>query len=162
MDKRDMFKQVIIALEKNLAEAKSARDRAQQEANSHVGAMESRYDTWKEENQYEVAAQELRIREYESGIGQIEYVLSSDAMLAASAKVRVGSIVVLLSDVGEQKSYLLSPAGGGVTAKSAGTPVFVLTTESPLGKQLIGLEVGEECTLQIGGQKKNYEIKEVH
>ena len=50
MEKTIIAKQVLEKLKTDLMRTIKQRDEAQQEANSHVGAMESRYDTFKEEN----------------------------------------------------------------------------------------------------------------
>lgn len=161
MDKRKLLTQVVEFLLKNLTIAEQARDAAQREANSHVGAMESRYDTWKEENQYEVSAQELRIRDYQDSIERIRLLIESDKALESNGKVKIGSVVVLESEQGAVKYYLVSPSGGGAIVKDGDISVFALTPDSPLGKQLLNLEEGEECELNSGGVKINCVVKEV-
>jgi transcription elongation GreA/GreB family factor len=161
MDKREIFEQIVGALQKGLAITVQARDTAQKEANSHVGKMESRYDTWKEENQYEVAAQELRILEYEDGINRIETLLANESVLEPSKKVRIGSIVTLESESGKENHYILSPAGGGTIASFGEVKIFTLTPDSPLGRQLFGLEKGDDCQLTLAGSKATYLVKEV-
>ena len=128
-----------------MEKAGQARDIAQTEANQHVGRMESRYDTFKQEAQYDVAAQESRITEYAKGIDQIQTLLADSDDLNPSVAVRIGSVVKLKSETGEEKFYILSPAGGGIVVAEDGVSIFTLTPGSPLGKQLLGLKVGDPC-----------------
>jgi len=46
----------------------------------------------------------------------------------------------------ERAWFFLAPAGGGIEVTCEGTPITVLTPESPLGTQLIGLRVGSLTT----------------
>lgn len=161
MDKQSLFKQISANLRDAQEKAEQARNTAQKEANSHVGRMESRYDTFKEEAQYEVAAQEVRIRGYQNGINQIATLLANASSLSPSRTIKIGSIAKLKPKTGEERFYIISPAGGGVTAKDVGISVSALTPDSPLGKQLLGLEAGDDCELNIGGIKTHYIVKEV-
>ncbi len=161
MDKCLILSQISAHLREMQVRAGSSQKTAQKEANSHVGAMESRYDTFKEEAQYEVTAQEIRIRQYQDGINQIEALIANASNVKPSRTIRIGSVVVLESETTEEKFYILSPSGGGFVAKYDDTTVFTLTVDSPLGKQLIGLEVGDECELRTATSKTCYVIKEV-
>ena len=58
----DVFRRLVEIAAAQIAEQEANRQQAQSEANSHVGAMESRYDTFKEDAQYLSAGYEQRIR----------------------------------------------------------------------------------------------------
>jgi transcription elongation GreA/GreB family factor len=145
MNKESAFKQISAHLRDAQEKAEQARDDAQQEANQHVGRMESRYDTFKQEAQYEVEAQESRISEYQKGIGQINALLAETSLANIALAVQVGSGINLQLETGEEKFYLLSPAGAGIVVADENASIFTLTPDSPLGKQLLGLRVGDSC-----------------
>ena len=63
MTKFTIATQVLKNVEAELERAIDEQKEAQSEANSHVGAMESRYDTFKEEAQYLAAAHGKRIQD---------------------------------------------------------------------------------------------------
>ncbi|MGD0328780.1 MAG: GreA/GreB family elongation factor [Minisyncoccia bacterium] len=161
MDKQSLFNQIVASLQDAQKKAEHERDAAQKEANSHVGRMESRYDTFKEEAQYEVEAQELRISKYRSGINQINTLFANTSNLNPSTTIKIGSIVKLVSKTGEEKFYVLSPVGGGIVAKDGNVSVFTLTPDSPLGKQLLGLKIGDLCELNIAGSKNRCTVEEI-
>ena len=47
---------------------------------------------------------------------------------------------------GAREWFFLAPSGGGTEVQHEGTPVTVITPESPLGSQLIGSRVGGRTT----------------
>jgi len=145
MNKKSIFNQIIAQLRNEKEKAEQAREVAQKEANQHVGRMESRYDTFKQEAQYEVASQESRIVGYQNGIDQINALRAEISLAHAAPVIQVGSGVELRSETGEEHLYVLSPAGGGMTITEEDNSIFVLTPDSPLGKQLLGLKAGDPC-----------------
>jgi len=161
MNKQSIFNQISAQLKDAQEKAVEDRDTAQTEANLHIGRMESRYDTFKQEAQYEVEAQELRISKYKDGISQIRALLEDASNMNSSPKIQIGSIVKLASESGEEKSYILSPAGGGIVVKEESLSIFTLTPESPLGKQLLGLKIGDECNLHTNESKTHWIVKEI-
>ena len=56
--------------------AKESAKFYQEEANSHQGAMESRYDTFKEEAQYMVSGQQRRVNELTEYLVNINLLIS--------------------------------------------------------------------------------------
>ena len=56
------------------------------------------------------------------------------------------SALILIEFPDERAWFFLAPAGGGIEVHCEGTPVTVLTPDSPLGAQLIGLKVGDRTT----------------
>ena len=61
--RKEVFETLARITTAQIEEQEENRQQAQSEANSHVGAMESRYDTFKEDAQYLSAGFERRIRE---------------------------------------------------------------------------------------------------
>jgi len=59
----------------------------------------------------------------------------------AGASVDVGALMQL-NLLNEKHWFFLGPAGGGIEITCEGKEITVLTPESPLGSQLIGLKVG--------------------
>jgi transcription elongation GreA/GreB family factor len=145
MDKRHIFEQIIANFQSAQKNAEQERDAAQTEANSHIGRMESRYDTFKQEAQYEVEAHESRILKYKDGIDRIQALLADASILNPNPTIQIGSGIKLQFATGEEKFYILAPTGGGVTITEGNNSIFVLTPNSPLGKQLIGLKIGDTC-----------------
>lgn len=135
-----------------LATARKGKANAIEESKHHKGAMESRYDTFKEEAQYLMVAQEIRIREMNSTIAVLELLLTRSS--SPSQEVRTFSLVELEDEEGVPASYLILPVGGGVTCTINERKVITLNESSPLACAISGKSEGEETELDIGGAKK--------
>jgi len=72
--------------------------------------------------------------------------------------IRLTALVLLEDEAGEERRVFLGPAAGGLKLETGEGEVMVITPESPLGQQLIGLRCGEGCELEVAGRRKEYEI----
>ena len=59
--------------------------------------------------------------------------------------IDLGALVEIESP-GTREWFFLAPSGGGTEVQHEGTPVTVITPESPLGSQLIGSRAGDRTT----------------
>jgi transcription elongation GreA/GreB family factor len=75
------------------------------------------------------------------------------------ARIAVSALVELAHD-DRHAHYFLVPAGGGERLKVDGVEVQMLTTQSPLGKALLGLTEGEQAELpgRPGEAARVYEV----
>ena len=60
----------------------------------------------------------------------------------ADAPIELGALIELEFSAGDRGWFLLGPAAGGREVEVDGTAVTVITPESPLGRQLLGLTCG--------------------
>ena len=120
-----------------MQKAEEKRQEAQIESNRHIGRMESRYDTFKEEAQYLADNYAHQVAVLKQGLADIDKL--REGLAANSDEVQVGSLFTLSTTSGE-KGYLLAPIGGGVTLSGGYT---VLTPESDLGKSVLGKKKGD-------------------
>ena len=68
-------------------------------------------------------------------------------LLAFDSKTPIDLSALIQIEFPDEKSwFFLAPAGGGIAVNCEGTPVTVLTPESPLAAQLLGLKVGDRTT----------------
>lgn len=141
-------------------EAKAQQDSAQLEANSHVGAMASRYDTFKEEAQYLVQSQKLREMELEDGRVKLEEYASAlrSSSVIEFDKVRIGSFVTVEDEDGVESHYFIAPYGGGERVRVGETDYLVITPEAPVGKAMLSLSEGDYAELSFGGKLKEATI----
>jgi transcription elongation GreA/GreB family factor len=160
MDKRDIFTQIKAALEERRSDADGMRRREQEEANRHIGRMASRYDTFKEEAQMMAGQHEQRAGEIAAEIRNIELLLEDNKAMDPTDSVRAGTVVLVKNGASTQR-YVLSPAGGGTKLKIEDEELMVITPLTPLGRQLLGLIVGDEFTLRTGRELKQYEVVEI-
>lgn len=135
-------------LELRLGRLHKAMDDAQADANEHKGAMESRYDTFKEE------AQALR-----NGYARQIAALSDEAMLlsrvpiTSSEAVHLGAIVETQESDGRSNTdmiYFIAPGLMGETIETDGQRFLFLRPDAPIAQALLGRKAGERT--RFGGR----------
>jgi transcription elongation GreA/GreB family factor len=72
--------------------------------------------------------------------------------------VVVPSALVELDLSGRRAFYFLVPSGGGLIMKVEGSPVQVITPQSPLGGAMLGKKVGDSLKLEMSGGERRYLI----
>jgi len=139
-----------------LATAEESRKNAIEESRYHKGAMESRYDTFKEEAQYLMTAQDVRIMELNSTIAVLEAFLVRPHI--SSVRAKIFSLVELEDEAGNTASYLILPAGGGITCTEQEKKVITINESSPLALALIGKVEGEDVELDVARNVRVFSI----
>lgn len=134
---KELFELLKARLELKIENTREAQKDAQKEANSHKGAMESRYDTFKEEAQEKVAQFEVIIRRLNEEL----QILTKMAQQPIANNFF--SFITLTN--GRSEVYLfLSPILSGEKIEREGKIFFVTTKESPIGSSLIDKKEGEK------------------
>lgn len=154
--KKLVVAEVIKVTRSMLATAQEGRTNAIEESKYHKGAMESRYDSFKEEAQYLMVAQDVRIGELNSTIFALGSLLARPYV--ANGKARTFSLIELEDDAGNLALYLILPAGGGVTCNVNEKTVTTINESSPLARAVLGKSEGEETELEIAGNHKTFTI----
>ncbi len=158
ISKIDVFMAVLTDLRNMATTAEMARKDAQNEANQQSSAMQSRYDTFREEGQYLAGGQMKRKMELDTRIGNFEIFLREyQERPVASDVVRVGSLVVVVNDDEEEIAYLIVPAGGGQLYDGA----MVVSYEAPIAQAMTGKRVDDEFTAMIRGRERRFTVMEV-
>lgn len=140
MTKAEIFQLLIARLETMLDTARAEQEFAQKEANYHIGAMQSRYDTFKEEAQYLVEAQKRQIAELSAAQYELKHILAVANQSKHYTHIVSGCAVVILhieEDSEILRFYLLSPFGGGEEFELDGTPISLLSTGTALAQALL-------------------------
>lgn len=161
LDKRALLESLKQKLEAELLKAqkraKDAADGATHEENRAEGDKDMRAT----EASYVARGQAGRASEMEEALTRVSALellpFDDDSRIAMSALVEVELR-------GKRLTYFLVPAAGGERLEQAGVEVQTLTTQSPLGRALLGLTVGEEAELPArspGEGPRVYEILHV-
>lgn len=157
INKKSLVEELYKTVENELDKLKKIQKGAQERANEAEGAMQSRYDTFKEEGQYLADGLKIKCFEAESVLVELkEFMYSMN--LVTSDRVRMFSLVRVEYVDGESKFLFIFPALGGDTVRDN---ITLVTPSSPIGKVLIGKKIGDEFTLTIQGRKKEGEIIDV-
>lgn len=131
--------------------------RATREAATHEEAKpENDKDTRALEQSYLARGQAKRIEELRAGVADIEAMPLR--LFSADEAVKLGAIVEL-SDDRTDTTVFVAPYGGG--SKLANGSIQVVTPRSPLGRGLVGRQVGDECEVTQGGKSRHVTISRV-
>ncbi|KKU81079.1 MAG: hypothetical protein UY07_C0026G0008 [Parcubacteria group bacterium GW2011_GWA1_47_8] len=158
--KKSVVSAVIVEIELMISTAEKERQKAIEESQYHKGAMESCYDTFKEEAQYLMAAQDLRIRDLSGTVSALKVLLSKP--IIQKERIEPSALVEIEdADNGTRSTYLILSEGGGISCSIDGRSVFTISVTSPLARVLIGLRSGGDVELNVGTTKKYFTVVSV-
>ena len=136
-----VLKKVKAILVDMLNQAKSAIVDAQAEANYHIGAMQSRYDTFKEEAQYLVAAQQIRVIDLEQKISQCDnLIIKLNSPNFKFNTIEMGAMFSVIDFDGNKRRYFfITPGGNGIVENINNKPILCVSIDAPVIKAYVGL-----------------------
>jgi transcription elongation GreA/GreB family factor len=138
-DRQTLRAALVLHLTHALESARAAHQAAVEGATHGEARAENSKDTRGLEQSYVARGQAQRVAELEAAVNLAARI----ALHAPSSDtVNVGSLVVIDSGI-DQTTYWLIPVGGGTTIDN----VVVVTPASPLGKAMLGREVGDEIAV---------------
>ena len=156
MDKRSVILKIIESLQSELETYIRAAKSSHAEATADENRAENKYDTRGLEASYLAAGQANKVSELESAITAFKDLINQTTHDA----IEVGSLIELDQE-GFTEFYFIGPTAGGTEVEVEGTEILVITSESPLGSQLISLKSGQKSTLDLAGRKQKVQVKSV-
>jgi len=108
--------------------------------NDAESKAEGKYDTRSTEDNY--LADGLARQAHAAAQAATAYEHFAPPAFGPGTPIDLGA-VVQLAFADETRWFFLGPAGGGIEVTCDGVPVTILTPESPLGRQLIGMKPGD-------------------
>jgi hypothetical protein len=114
---------------------------AQIEANYHIGAMQSRYDTFKEEAQYLVDAQKIRRAELMLLIENYSNLIEKIVKMTFSS-IRIGACFVISNEITEM-SFFVVPSGLGGKIQFNNREYICVSENAPLIKPFIEKKIDD-------------------
>lgn len=139
MDKAEIVALVIEAIQKEFETLRSTSQQTRAVGNDAESRAEGKYDTRSTEDNY--LADGLARQAHAAATAGSAYENFTARAFAPDAAIDMGALVEL-AFANEARWFFLGPAGGGVEVSWGGVSVIVLTPESPLARQLIGLKAG--------------------
>ena len=158
MNKAAVLEAIVERLQADLALYAKAADSARAEATDEQSKAENKYDTRGLEASYLARGQSRQARETETALEQFAVLLRQPP--ATPQVIGVGCLVEL--KIGRDTArYFIGPRAGGTEVTVDGQEILVITSQSPLGKQLTGHGAGERLALDLGGQAKEGRVVSV-
>ncbi len=141
MNLRETVRQAIVErLTQDLVHAEQHRKEAQEESNRHIGRMESRYDTFKEEAQYLADSHAREVARLQTDLTILSRL--GDQNQPASISIEPGAVFSLQSER-KLRHFYLAPAGGGAAIQIEGIEYTLVSTESDLAQVVLGKHKGD-------------------
>jgi transcription elongation GreA/GreB family factor len=154
-DKTTLHAELCAHLEQALAQARAAHAAAIEGAFHPEAKAENDKDTRGLEQSYLARGQAQRVVELETALADV--TVMELRTFTKRDKVLRGALV----QVGEDDSdrwYFLAPGGGGTELSNG---VQVITPVSPLGRVLLGKQVGDSVELRVAAKVRELEILDI-
>jgi transcription elongation GreA/GreB family factor len=161
LDKRALLETLKERLESELAKAQKRAKDAAEGATHEENRAEGDKDMRATEASYVARGQAGRASEMQEALARVSTL--ELLKFEPGARIAISALVELDLD-GKRLTYFLVPAAGGEKLLHRGVEVQTLTTQSPLGRALLGLHEGDDCELpprQRGEPPRVYEVLKV-
>ncbi|MBW2463093.1 MAG: GreA/GreB family elongation factor [Deltaproteobacteria bacterium] len=156
-DKRLILDALLNRLEAEATELLSAAETTRSGATHAEARPENSKDTRALEASYLARGQAQRVEEVNELITRLRFLdlpnYGEDEVVGPAALVEVEI------DGDRIEHLFLVPAGGGHTVEVDGRTIRVITIASPVGRGLLGKEVGDDFKLTIVGKSREYVIE---
>jgi len=158
VDKAALLHAIIAQLEANLALQTAAAHSSHDEATNEESRAEDKYDMRSQSAAYLAAGQSQLATELAGAIAAYRRV--SPLAFGPGEPIAVGALVTLASP-GRKTRCFLGPQQGGIEVVVQGLAVTVITSFSPVGRQLVGRQVGDRVLLPGRPKPAEHEIVKV-
>ncbi|MCE9616034.1 MAG: GreA/GreB family elongation factor [Lentisphaerae bacterium] len=158
MRKADLLKHITEDLQARARVLVEAARSSHAEATDESTRSENKYDTRGLEAGYLAEGQARQARELADAIALFESLEPQD--FTAQDPIDL-TAVVRLEAGGVPATYFIGPKSGGLEVAFEGGMLMVITPASPLGKALMGRQVGDTWTAKMGGVMTTYRIVSV-
>lgn len=142
MTKQELITTIIAQLEADLALFTAAALHAHRAATHAECQPDNKYDTTALEASYIAQGQANRAQEIRQGLEA--YRSLELQQFNNDTPLRLSALVTLEDEAGNQRRLFIGPQAGGMRLDAPAGEIVVITPASPLGKQLLGLTVGDE------------------
>ena len=75
--------------------------------------------------------------------------------------ITIGALVEIIDQNETSLWVFLAPVSGGIKFEFKQRKIMVTSTHSPLGKQLLGKETGDELSIGLGARSTQYRITDM-
>ena len=153
--KAKLINHIISELEQIHATALNAAKHAHAMATDKQNIPENKYDTLGLESGYLAQGQAKRAAELDA----FKHIIVKD--FVAQDIITVGDLVGIFDQHETSLWVFLAPSSGGTKFEFEGRKIMVISASSPLGKQLLGKELGDEYQIGQGSHSKHYCITDI-
>lgn len=159
MSKQKLLQTIIELLDRDQKLLLGAARKAHLAATDPENAPDNKYETLALESSYIAQGQANRAQEVKKAIDLYRNLTLRH--FADDDPVYLTALVTIASASGGHRSLFIGPAAGGLKFRHQGSEVVVITPDSPLGRDLLGKEVGDVIEIEVQGVLIEYELIEL-
>ena len=156
MNKQALINKIIEILSREAENLANGARTAHADATGEESKSENKYDTRGLEASYLAGAQAKMAAEAMENVACYKSLEVKD--FSENSKIALTALVQLESENGDKSFYFLGPKGGGVEVELDGKKILLITPPSPLGRKIMGKEVGDFIEIFKGKVKTEFEI----
>lgn len=160
MNKFLLQRQVLERLAEDLLQAEQAMRVAHETATHEENIAENKYDTLGLEAAYLATGQARRAEAIRQAMAAWRQFRPRP--YDASKGIQLGALVCLGDSDDKQQQLFLGPDGGSMKLVSGAQLVQVISSESPLGRAMLGRCEGDEVSIQVASVRQQFEVLRVH
>ena len=120
---------------------------------------EGKYDTFSLETSYLARGQARRVEELRNTLERLGQMPVK--VLGAQDPIQLSALVRLQSASGEKRTVYFGAAGGGESLRVNGEDILIVTSQSPLGRAMLGKIKGESFALHMAGETQKFTVLSV-
>ena len=156
MDKNLLLQDVLSHLQTDLEQASLAALSAHEAATHEENVAENKYDTLGLEAAYLANGQQQRCLEIRQALQQLHNLQLRP--VDQQGRVQLTSLVALQDAQGQCQWLWLLPMAAGTRLQQNALRVQVISPQAPLGQALLGLQEGDEVSLQREGTPRYWQV----
>jgi transcription elongation GreA/GreB family factor len=156
MDKFLLQQQVLERLTQDLQQAERAVQAAHETATHEENIAENKYDTLGLEAAYLATGQARRAEVIRQAIAHWRQFRPRP--YDASKGIQLGALVCLVDADDKQQQLFLGPDGGSMKLLSGVQLVQVISSDTPLGRAMLGKCEGDEVSMQVASTRQQFEV----
>jgi len=160
MDKFLLWQQVLAQLADDLLQVEQAARAAHETATHEENVAENKYDTLGLEAAYLATGQARRAEAIRQAIANWRQFRPRP--YDASKGIQLGALVLLVDSDNKQQQLFLGPDGGSMKLLSGAQAVQVISSETPLGRAMLGKGEGDEVSILVAQVRKQFEVLRVY
>jgi transcription elongation GreA/GreB family factor len=156
MNKQQLHQLFVARLTHELESITAAAKASFATATDNEHHAEGKYDTFSLETSYLARGQAKRVAELRESLERLAH-LPLKAMVPGDP-IQWGALVRLEADDGERRNLLFCSAGGGEKVSVDDEDYVIITSQSPLGRALLGRTADEHVQINIAGNDRTFTI----
>jgi transcription elongation GreA/GreB family factor len=160
IDKAKILAAVVAHFKTEVADILKSAEAAHGGATHEDAVAKSKYDTHALELSYLAGAQYERAAAVNSLVAQYQALTLKP--FAETDAIDVTAVVVVENEKGERTHYFIGLPGSGAKVAVEDAVLLLITPQSPLGIELIGLFTGDEVYITRNGKQQLHKITVVY